>query len=279
MPVPSTIGDLSTVAASNSPQDTDVGSSSSGPDDYFRAHAGILKRMFSQGADITIAATIPLPSEGCFFYALGGTTVTGMALSYVGRYAFLSFQNAATLTHSSNFKLPGAANYVTSASGDIGLFVQTGASAWTCLYMLKADGTILAASDATAIANTALSTANTASTNATTALTTANSALTQAGAAVTTANSASSAAATAQSTATSAASSASTATSTANSASSLAASTSGALTTHIADNTKHISAIHGSPIDLSGGISRIKVDIYGRVTYIVTDGGGSVGSP
>lgn len=279
MPVPSSIVDLSTVAASNSPQDSDVGSSSNGPDDYFRAHAGILKRMFSQGADITIAATIPLPSEGAFFYVIGGTTVTGMATSYVGRFAFLSFQNAATLTHSSTFKLPGAANHVTSASGDIGLFVQTGVSAWTCLYLLKADGTILAANDATTIANTALSTANTASSTATAANATANAASTAATNATTTANAASSAASSAQATATSAAANASTAVSTANSAASSAASTSATLSTHTADNTRHISAIHGSAIDISGGISRIKVDIYGRVTYIVTDGGGSAGSP
>lgn len=43
MPVPSTVADLSTTAASNSPAATDSVTDAAGPDDYFRAHAAIIK--------------------------------------------------------------------------------------------------------------------------------------------------------------------------------------------------------------------------------------------
>lgn len=54
MPVPSTIADLSTTAASNSPAGTDTVTSTTGPDDYIRAHAAIIKTVSN-----TVLALIP----------------------------------------------------------------------------------------------------------------------------------------------------------------------------------------------------------------------------
>ena len=279
MPVPSSIVDLSTVAGSNSPQDSEVGSSSNGPDDYFRSGFGIQKRMFSAGSDLASASTLPLPAEGCFFNVTGTTAITGIATTYIGRYAFLSFQAATPLTNSANFKIPGGANY-TTAAGDSALVVQTGSSAWSCLYLLKTDGTILGASDATAIANTALSTANTANSTANTAQTTANSAISQAGTAQSTANSAVATANSASSAASSATTTANSAASTANGAANSVAFLNGMLSTHTADNTRHLSTLsQHSGIHLSGvTITGIDVDAYGRVTGVQTSGGG-VGGP
>jgi hypothetical protein len=52
----------------------------------------------------------------------------------------LQFDGILTITHSSNLALPGSAN-ITTAAGDVALFLERGASAWRCIHYQRADGT------------------------------------------------------------------------------------------------------------------------------------------
>lgn len=64
MPVPTSINDLSTTPASNSPAGTDTVTSSTGPDDYIRALSAILKTVSNDSGSaanvVAAAAVTPL---------------------------------------------------------------------------------------------------------------------------------------------------------------------------------------------------------------------------
>lgn len=121
MPVPSTMADLSTTAASNNPPGTEtVGTNA---DDYHRGIQAIVRRESNKGADIASASTLTPGSDGNYFTVTGTTTINAIAGSWVGREVTLAFAGALTITHGSNLILPGAANITTSA-GQVYTFVQ-----------------------------------------------------------------------------------------------------------------------------------------------------------
>lgn len=143
MPVPSSIADLSTTAASNSPAGSDaIGTSL---DDYLRTIQAIIKRENSKGSDITAATTIDIPSDGSYFVVTGNTTITGISDDWNGRTCALKFSGTPQLTHSSGFILPGAAN-ITVAAGDMMIVANESTGVWRVVAYQRASGAAVAAS-------------------------------------------------------------------------------------------------------------------------------------
>lgn len=138
MAVPSTIADLSTTAASNSPSGSDsIGTSL---DDFLRAIQSIVKNENAKGSDIASSTTITVPNNGRYFVVTGTTTINAINDCWDGRTVFLKFSGALTLTHSSGLILLGAAN-ITTAAGDCAVFTNESTGVWRCLAYQKADGT------------------------------------------------------------------------------------------------------------------------------------------
>lgn len=132
MPLPSSIYDLSTSAASNSPAGFDsIGTSL---DDYLRAIQAIIKQQFSTGTQLASGSTITPQADGNFINVTGTSSITGIAStnSWNGRIVVLKFSDALTLTHSANLVLPNAAN-ITTATNDVFSFVQESTGVWLCI--------------------------------------------------------------------------------------------------------------------------------------------------
>ena len=141
MPVPAVITDLAVAVASNSPAGTDAVTTSTGPDEYFRAHAAIVRRLHAKGADVASAATVDLGAinDGSYVKITGTTTITSFGTIAAGVERTLLFADALTLTHDvTKIILPGGANIVTVAE-DVAVFVSEGAGLWRCKsYQRKA---------------------------------------------------------------------------------------------------------------------------------------------
>lgn len=133
MAVPSSLVDLSTTAASNSPAGSEaIGTSL---DDYLRAVQAIIKQGVSKGSDIASASTITPVATSAYFVVTGTTGITaiGETYSWTGRIVVLKFSGALLLTHSSGLLLPGAAN-ITTVAGDVLAFVNESAGVWRCVF-------------------------------------------------------------------------------------------------------------------------------------------------
>lgn len=159
MPVPTSITDLSTTASSNYPGGTDSVAANTGPDDYFRAHAAII-RTLAAADTIAAASTVDLSTKNNTFITLTGTATTITALGTVsaGIYKFVVYNAAHSVTHNAtSLILQGGASR-TVANGDVSLFVSLGSGNWReLMYMpdsglqpLDATLTALAGLDATA---------------------------------------------------------------------------------------------------------------------------------
>jgi len=147
MPVPSTVFDISTSAASNSPAGADaIGTSL---DEYLRSIQAAFKQAISAGADIASSSSITPPASGSYFAVTGTTGITAIAStnSWNGRVITLRFAGALTLTHNaSTLILPNGANY-TTAAGDVFSFVQESSGSWRCCgYTLVSGRAIVGAS-------------------------------------------------------------------------------------------------------------------------------------
>ena len=140
MPVPTDLAGLSTTDASNSPAGGDaVGNTL---DNYLRAIQGILRRIFSKGANVASATTITCPTDGGFIHITGTTTITGIANTnaFNGRPIWLTFDGSAQLTHhATSFILPSGQNIQTQA-GDTALFVCEDSTSgyWRCVHFQRA---------------------------------------------------------------------------------------------------------------------------------------------
>ncbi len=137
MAVPSSIADLSTTAASNSP----AGSESIGTslDDYLRAIQAIIKQENSKGADTASASSVTIPVVGSYFVITGTTGITGFADSWTGRTVVLKFSDAVLLTNSAGLILPGGAN-ITTAAGDVIAITNESTGVWRCVFFQPASG-------------------------------------------------------------------------------------------------------------------------------------------
>lgn len=144
MPVPSTISDLSTTAALNSPTGSDAIAGTL--DDYLRATQAILKGQFSTGSVITVTGTtITIPVTGSYFSVSAATTysVTGFSTNFDGRIATIKFaDNNLTLVNSVSLILPNAAN-IAATAGDVAVFVNEGSgSTWRCVSYTTQGGSM-----------------------------------------------------------------------------------------------------------------------------------------
>lgn len=98
-----------------------------------------LAALWEKGSDVASAGTVSL-GEGGFFHITGTTTITDIdfATAKDGRWAWVIFDGALTLTHNATtLVLPGGANIVTAA-GDRALFVQDNSDNVYCVAYFKA---------------------------------------------------------------------------------------------------------------------------------------------
>jgi len=131
MAIPSSITDLDTNEAMNSPAGSDsVGGTL---DNFLRIHAAIIRRQFSKGADINSASTTVLPPD-CSFANVKkvASTINGFSDNFNGRIVYLKFEAGITLAHSSALMMPAGVSVVTEAN-DIVCFMNESPGAWKCL--------------------------------------------------------------------------------------------------------------------------------------------------
>lgn len=131
MAIPSSITDLDTNEAMNSPAGSDnVGGTL---DNFLRSHAAIIRRQFSKGADINSASTTVLPPD-CSFANVKkvASTINGFSDNFNGRIVYLKFDAGITLAHSSALMMPAGVSVVTEAN-DIVCFMNESPGAWKCL--------------------------------------------------------------------------------------------------------------------------------------------------
>lgn len=103
--------------------------------------ADALAALWEQGSNVASAATISL-GEGGLFHITGTTTITDIdwATDKAGRMSILVFDGALTLTYNATtLILPTAAN-ITTAAGDIAIFVSEGSDVARCVLYQKATG-------------------------------------------------------------------------------------------------------------------------------------------
>ena len=116
-----------------------------GTDTTKAASPDALAALWEQGTDVASAATVTL-GEGGYFRITGSTAITDIdfATDKPGRKAWVRFAGTLTLTHNATtLILPTGAN-ITTAAGDMALFVSEGSDVVRCLAYSRADGTPLA---------------------------------------------------------------------------------------------------------------------------------------
>jgi hypothetical protein len=94
---------------------------------------------FKRGTAIASAATVDLSAAtGNFVHVTGTTTITSLGTVGAGLVYYVTFDGILTLTHNgTSLILPGA-NSITTAAGDIGIFVSEGAGNWRCVAFTRA---------------------------------------------------------------------------------------------------------------------------------------------
>lgn len=131
MAIPSSITDLDTNEAMNSPAGSDnVGGTL---DNFLRSHAAIIRRQFSKGADINSASTTVIPPD-CSFANVKkvASTINGFSGNFNGRIVYLKFDAGITLAHSSALVMPAGVSVVTETN-DIVCFMNESPGVWKCL--------------------------------------------------------------------------------------------------------------------------------------------------
>jgi hypothetical protein len=130
--------DWSTTAASNNPSgSTAVGT---GLDDNLRELQKVVRQdLASKGSDIASASTTDLGAvAGLIHDITGTTTIQSFGTVAAGIWKIIKFEGALTLTHNAtSLILPGGAN-ITTADGDIGIFVSEGSGNWRCVTYFRA---------------------------------------------------------------------------------------------------------------------------------------------
>lgn len=136
--VASTLPAWSTTEGSNQPQgSTSIGT---GLDDNVRMCQKVVRGwLASKGADIASAATTDLGAIEGFSHDITGTvTITSFGTISAGIHKVVKFEGALTLTHNAtSLILPGGAN-ITTADGDIAIFISEGSGNWRCVTYLVA---------------------------------------------------------------------------------------------------------------------------------------------
>ncbi len=139
--VSSTLVGWSPTSGSNNPQGTTA--ISTGLDDNLREIQGVMVRGLSyKGADISSATTTDLGAvEGLMHDITGTTTITSFGTVRAGIWKMVKFEGVLTLTHNAtSLILPGGIN-ITTADGDIGIFISEGSGNWRCVSFTRANST------------------------------------------------------------------------------------------------------------------------------------------
>lgn len=141
MPTPSSIGDLSQVAASNFPAGSD---SPALLDDVQRAQASFIAMLrdgkgFSVPVTLASAATTDIGAQNALAVEITGTTtITSFGTSYNGP-RFLRFTGALILTHNATtLNLPGAQNITTAAGDTCIAYPNSAANGWNVVQYQRA---------------------------------------------------------------------------------------------------------------------------------------------
>ena len=92
-----------------------------------------------KGADLASAGTLSLGGDGNYFDVTGTTGITAISSRQAGTMVILQFDGAVTLTNSASLVLQGAAN-VTTAAGDVLVFIADTATVWRQIGWLTASG-------------------------------------------------------------------------------------------------------------------------------------------
>ncbi|MGB6105634.1 MAG: hypothetical protein WBF88_17465 [Pusillimonas sp.] len=131
MAIPTSITDLDTSEALNSPAGSDnVGGTL---DNFLRSHAAIIRRQFSKGADVNSASTTTIPPDCSYANVVKVvSTINAFTDNFNGRIVYLKFEAGITLKHSSSLIMPAGADVVTVA-GDVAAFINETSGAWRCL--------------------------------------------------------------------------------------------------------------------------------------------------
>lgn len=143
--VDSNLKEWSTTAGNNKPSgSTTIGTNL---DDNLREIEKVVRTdLASKGADIaSVAGTMDIGAvPGLLHDITGALAITGLGTVSAGIWKYLKFEGAATLTHNAtSLILPGAAN-ITTADGDIGIFISEGSGNWRCVtYFTSASGAIV----------------------------------------------------------------------------------------------------------------------------------------
>lgn len=133
MAVPITIDNLNVVASSNSPAGSDSVTTSTGPDEYFRALSGIIRRgqassTLASAGSLSLGAVV----AGDYINITGTTTITSFGTIAAGIERTLLFSGALILTHNAtSLILPTGAN-ITTVAGDCFTFRSEGSGNWRC---------------------------------------------------------------------------------------------------------------------------------------------------
>jgi hypothetical protein len=101
----------------------------------------------SKATNIASAATTDLSTAtAAFVHVTGTTTITGLGTVQAGTRRIVVFDGALLLTHNAtSLILPTGAN-ITTAAGDVAVFVSEGSGNWRCVGYTRANGTALAGS-------------------------------------------------------------------------------------------------------------------------------------
>lgn len=136
--VATSLKDVSTTAASNQPDGTDVITAWA---ENMRTIQAVMRQPYAQDT-IASAGTMDIGAKDAGILTVtGSATVTSLGTVSAGITKWLIFPVGVTLTHNgTSLDLPGNTN-ITTAAGDRGLFMSNGSGNWVCLTYVKDDGT------------------------------------------------------------------------------------------------------------------------------------------
>jgi hypothetical protein len=99
----------------------------------------------AKGTDIASAGTTNIAAAtGNYVVVTGTTTITALGTAQAGAVRIVRFSGALILTHNAtSLILPTTAN-ITTAAGDVAVFVSEGSGNWRCTGYLRANGQALA---------------------------------------------------------------------------------------------------------------------------------------
>lgn len=98
----------------------------------------------AKGTDIASATTTTIgASTGNYFNITGTTTITSFGTGQAGTIRVLQFTGALTITHNASTLILPAATNITTAAGDMAIFIAEGSSSWRCVAYQRANGKAL----------------------------------------------------------------------------------------------------------------------------------------